>query len=349
MSLAAAASGTYYDQVIEPKRRLSYIPQCEGSEERLRNCSTLSHDGNCAAPVAISCWNNSVITTSPTLAIFTSPENYPVSSMVSKSGILYTSEVKFPPTSSPTFGTADSPSTTSSTSTPPLALISLASGVGGVVALLLLAIAAVLLYLLCHRRRERVKPLDQPYEVPVTVVGSNQTFHEMREVPETEALYDKATTSIQEGDSREYHTLNHSPSASKPSPPLSSHSTGSSVTVPPVYDTVGPAASSPVNPARDPPTQKPPVYYHVLQNSEERVEEVKYHVLEEQGHRYHVLEEQQQEGGGGDGGRGPVYSEVVQRRAATLQPQGQQQAAPATSSNLTLSLPRNLSGSTSLL
>ena len=87
MSLAAAASGTYYDQVIEPKRRLSYIPQCEGSEERLRNCSTLSHDGNCAAPVAISCWNNSAIATSPTVAPSFTSSSSRVSSTVPNSSL----------------------------------------------------------------------------------------------------------------------------------------------------------------------------------------------------------------------------------------------------------------------
>lgn len=97
----------------------------------------------------------------------------------------------------------------------------------------------------------------------------------------------------------------------------------------------------------DPPTQKPPVYYHVLQSPTERAVEVKYHTLEEPaGHRYHVLE--QQETGGVNTSGGPaMYSEVGQRRAATLQPH--HQAPSSSSSNLTVSLPRNLSGSTTLL
>ena len=187
-----------------------------------------------------------------------------------------------------------------------------------------------------------MRPQNEPYEVPVTTAARNQTF---QEVPETEVLYDRATTSIQREDSQEYHTLNHSLSPSKPSPPLSSHSTGSSTGPPPVYATVAPPASSQTNPARDPPTQKPPVYYHVLQSPTERPEEVKYHTLEEPAG--HIIE--QQESGGVNPSGGPaMYSEVGQRRAATLQPH-RQAPSSSSSSNLTISLPRNISGSTTLL
>ena len=184
-----------------------------------------------------------------------------------------------------------------------------------------------------------MRPTDGPYEVPITTAGSNPTFDT---VPETEALYDRATTSVlhrqeEEEEDREYHTLNHSLSHTKPSPPLSGHSTDSSTGPPPVYDTV---ASSGANPARDPPSQKPPVYYHVLQNPSGRAEEVKYHTLEEPpGHRYHGLE-QTGETNTASGGC-TMYSEVGQRRAAILQ--------PPSSSNPNISLPRNLSGCTTLL
>ena len=52
-------SGAYDIQSTESSRRLSYIPQCMGSEERLEDCSTLNHAGNCDAPLLISCWNSS--------------------------------------------------------------------------------------------------------------------------------------------------------------------------------------------------------------------------------------------------------------------------------------------------
>ena len=244
------------------------------------------------------------------------------------------------PTSTPSL---NSPSIDTSTSSPaPQPLIYLASAVGGVVALLTVSISVVLFYIAFHRRRGRVRPTDGPYEVPITTAGSNPTFDT---VPETEALYDRATTSVlhrqEEEEDREYHTLNHSLSHTKPSPPLSGHSTDSSTGPPPVYDTV---ASSGANPARDPPSQKPPVYYHVLQNPSGRAEEVKYHTLEEPpGHRYHVLE-QTGETNTASGGC-PMNSEVGQRRAATLQPHQH----PPSSSNPNISLPRNLSRSTTLL
>ena len=115
-------------------------------------------------------------------------------------------------------------------------------------------------------------------------------------------------------------------------------------TVPPALLLFTTLASSGANPARDPPSQKPPVYYHVLQNPSGRAEEVKYHTLEEPpGHRYHVLE-QTGETNTASGG-GPMYSEVGQRRAATLQPHQH----PPSSSNPNISLPRNLTRSTTLL
>jgi hypothetical protein len=351
---APGQSGAYDVQMTEEGKRLSYVPQCMGSEDRLRNCTTVDHGDSCAIPVVISCWNSSQVTTihlSPSLAVtpFTSSASKPAVSppfslLQSSPNAVSATELQQPslttgPASTPT---TDSPSTDNTTtdppSTAPQALVYLAATVGTVVALLLLSIAGVVLYPACHRR-EKVRPQNEPYEVPVSTSARNQTF---QEVPETEVLYDRATTSVQREDSQEYHTLNHSLSPSKPSPPLSSHSTGSSTGPPPVYDTVVPPASSQ---ARDPPTQKPPVYYHVLQSPTERAVEVKYHTLEEPaGHRYHVLE--QQETGGVNTSGGPaMYSEVGQRRAVTLQPHRQAPSA----SNLTVSLPRNLSGSTTLL
>ncbi|CAI7989248.1 hypothetical protein GBAR_LOCUS172 [Geodia barretti] len=321
-----------------------------GSEERLRDCTTVDKDDSCDAPLVISCWNSSQATTSqlsPSLPVTYSASKpaatSPVSLLQSSSNAVSTTELQQPslttgPASTPD---TDSPSTDTGTTdngtTAPRALVYLATAVGTVVALLLVSIAGVLLYLACHRR-EKVRPQNEPYEVPVTTAARNQTF---QEVPETEVLYDRATTSIQREDSQEYHTLNHSLSPSKPSPPLSSHSTGSSTGPPPVYDTVAPPGSSQANPARDPPTQKPPVYYHVLQSPTERAEEPA-------GHRYHILE--QQESGGVNPSGGPaMYSEVGQRRAATLQPHRQAPPSSSSSSNLTISLPRNISGSTTLL
>ena len=327
-----------------------------GSEERLRDCTTVDEDDSCDAPLAISCWNSLQVTTIPSLTI-SSPTQFtssvskpavssPVSLMQSSTTAVSTTELQqsslttgpasTPKTNSPSIDTG----TTDTAVTAPRALVYLAAAVGTVVALLLVSIAGVLLYLACHRR-EKVRPQNEPYEVPVTTAARNQTF---QEVPETEVLYDRATTSIQREDSQEYHTLNHSLSPSKPSPPLSSHSTGSSTGPPPVYDTVAPPGSSQTNPARDPPTQKPPVYYHVLQSPTERAE-VKYHTLEEPAG--HILE--QQESGGVNPSGGPaMYSEVGQRRAATLQPH-RQAPSSSSSSNLTISLPRNISGSTTLL
>ncbi|CAI7989240.1 hypothetical protein GBAR_LOCUS170 [Geodia barretti] len=56
---APGESGGYDIQSTESSRRLPYIPQCMGSEERLEDCSTLNHAGNCDAPLLISCWNSS--------------------------------------------------------------------------------------------------------------------------------------------------------------------------------------------------------------------------------------------------------------------------------------------------
>ncbi|CAI7989260.1 hypothetical protein GBAR_LOCUS172 [Geodia barretti] len=53
----------------ESSRKLSYIPQCMGSEEKLEDCSTLNHTGNCDAPLVISCSNSSTSQPSPSLTI----------------------------------------------------------------------------------------------------------------------------------------------------------------------------------------------------------------------------------------------------------------------------------------
>ena len=55
-------SGANNVQITESSRRLSYIPQCNGSEEILRDCSAVDQDDSCDAPLVISCWNSSSVT-----------------------------------------------------------------------------------------------------------------------------------------------------------------------------------------------------------------------------------------------------------------------------------------------
>ena len=49
------------------------MPQCEGGEERLRDCPTVDQDDSCDAPLVISCWNSSPVSSqpSPTLTLTT--------------------------------------------------------------------------------------------------------------------------------------------------------------------------------------------------------------------------------------------------------------------------------------
>ena len=58
MAVFVGESGMVNFQVVESSKRLSYIPQCMGSEERLRECPTLNQHDNCDAPLIISCWNS---------------------------------------------------------------------------------------------------------------------------------------------------------------------------------------------------------------------------------------------------------------------------------------------------
>lgn len=59
MAVFVGESGMVNYQVVESSKRLSYIPQCIRSEERLRECPTLNQHDNCDAPLIISCWSNS--------------------------------------------------------------------------------------------------------------------------------------------------------------------------------------------------------------------------------------------------------------------------------------------------
>ncbi|CAI8017564.1 hypothetical protein GBAR_LOCUS10657 [Geodia barretti] len=216
---APGKSGAYDIQMTEEDKRLSYIPQCMGSEERLRDCTTVDHGDSCDAPLVISCWNSSQVTTIPSLTI-SSPTRFtssvskpavspPVSLMESSTTAVSTTELQQPslttgPASTPD---TDSPSTDTGTTdngtTAPQALVYLAAAVGTVVALLLVSIAGVVLYLACHRR-EKVRPQNEPYEVPVTTAARNQTF---QEVPETEVLYDRATSPQSRGKTARSTTL----------------------------------------------------------------------------------------------------------------------------------------------
>ncbi|CAI8011153.1 hypothetical protein GBAR_LOCUS7251, partial [Geodia barretti] len=59
---APGESGAIDFQIVS--RKLSYVPQCMGSEDRLRDCTTVDQDDSCDAPLVISCWNSSQVTTS---------------------------------------------------------------------------------------------------------------------------------------------------------------------------------------------------------------------------------------------------------------------------------------------
>ena len=349
-------------QIVESNRRLSYLPQCLGSEEMLSDCNNSNIDTqNDCSPVVISCWNSSALSSQPaprpTTAISLhspspSPPSHssPVQTVHTSQPL--TSRASETPVTSPPLSPSPSSEPTSATdsSSSPVALLSMAGAVGGVVILLLAAIITALLFLFLRHRQRRVKP----YEVPATCHDGRNPMFEL--IPETEALYDRAPVTgavqpTQPAELRKYHTLIHSKGSHTSPPPQPT----SPASPPGVYETVTPASSR-ANPSRDPPREKPPVYYHTLENRSPRVAEVKYHTLEGPQQRvaevkYHTLEGPQQlqrrEGE-------PVYCEVGQRKAATLPAPQRTHPSPsppptARGSNFALSLPRNLSGSTTLL
>ena len=61
-----SASFGFASQTVDSNRRLSYLPQCLGSEEMLSDCNTSNIDtqNNCS-PVVISCWNSSALSSQP--------------------------------------------------------------------------------------------------------------------------------------------------------------------------------------------------------------------------------------------------------------------------------------------
>lgn len=336
-----------------------YIPQCVGNEERLINCSTTPQPPNCnyVMMISITCVPNStppsstIDTTSfsqsaivSVVSLSTSQPDGLLTSVTHSSSTILSSSLPSPLPSHP----PPSPSL-------PVALISLGTSLGLVAILLLVPIAVVLICCRPHR----VKPLHDPYEVPVTTLErTNQTFDLVTtNIPNTEVLYDRATTPPS---SHHYHTLTHSPTTTISHPSTSasaSQSTAASSTD--GYAIVGPAEAMSGG-ARDPPKGIAPVYYHVLRNPKETRKETelgdtKYHVLESPGPLYHTLEQSTigepggaitGRGGGGAVRGGPVYSEVVtERKTVTLKPT----TTAHSDLNFTVSLPKNLSGSATLL
>ena len=301
---AFAASYTVHVQ-SENDKALSYRPECSGEEERLVDCPhhSLSEDENedCASLVVIGCWNSSTdnsqstamathtsssaITSTATMSSPDSPQ--PTSSVELQTSVLTSKSQSIIVTTSTIAGATSSPSP----SVPDSASASTASilfgAIGAVIGILVVAILLTTVCI-CYRSRHMKEPIvqDRQYEVPISGQG-NKTFHEIEQtttLPETEILYDRAATSHQVPDeSQVCHILNHSPatthspaasssSASKTSGGSSSaskNSGGSSSDLPlneALYEKV---ISSRTNLHRDAPTQKPPVYYHTLVNSQE--------------------------------------------------------------------------------
>ena len=61
---------------------MSYVPQCMGSEDRLRDCTTVDQDDSCDVPVVISCLNSSEITTVTPVTLLTSTSSLVSSALI---------------------------------------------------------------------------------------------------------------------------------------------------------------------------------------------------------------------------------------------------------------------------
>lgn len=238
--------------MTEPRRRLSYTPQCVGSERTLRDCSTTS-DGSesCDAPLLISCYSQQSSTmTSPPLP---SSLSLPSQLVLRPSPSSYTSLLKLHPsaTRQSTFSTLTpvvdavlpsslTPPTTPFPSLSPLSPEVVVGAIGGVVMLLGAVILTFVVIFICRRRQRVKKPRTksivvhiyepvlptlfntnqtrspQPYQHPVSSGQSNISHQE------TNPRHTEMTASSQPSlDSVQYHRLNHFP-ASGTSPGLHS-------------------------------------------------------------------------------------------------------------------------------
>ena len=241
--------------------------------------------------MVIGCWNrstdnsqsttvathtsSSAITSTVTMSSPDSPQ--PTSSVQLQTSVLISKSQSNIATTSTIAGATSSPSPGVVDSASASTASILFGAIGAVIGLLVMAILLTTVCI-CYRSRHVKEPIvqDRQYEVPISG-ERNKTFHEIEQtttLPETEILYDRAVTSHQAPDeSQVCHILNHSP-ATTHSPAASSSSAsknsgGSSSDLPlneALYEKV---ISSRTNLHRDAPTQKPPVYYHTLVNSQE--------------------------------------------------------------------------------
>ena len=173
-------------QVTESSKRLSYIPQCVGTERRLRDCSAAEQSGSCDAPVLIRCsMSSSKFTTqlsstmtAPKLLASSTSKLVPVQHSSTYNATMFKpqpSATKASSTATYSFVTdlfpSSSTNSSSATSSSPLYDVPGAVGVavGGLVVLLLAAAVTLLVLLLLCRKKKKFLPQPAVYDMVLPV------------------------------------------------------------------------------------------------------------------------------------------------------------------------------------